>query len=218
MIDKQAIEAMSEMLDLIKKYAEDAYPEVQTDASQANRQRAWIITRLLSRIAEHAADSDFEALLADDVGRTYSEREKCAHAAKQSDRAFMLVLHEFKEKAEKFKNSPIKGPDRTDGDIVRCIENFRPRRGALRARLADFADCPGMKLSKKEEKGRAGQLASIEHMLHDVEEKLDAAETVAASRGIAVSFNCYRTVVEKVKKSAKKRSSRTQVFEEHKNN
>jgi hypothetical protein len=209
MIDNQAIEAMSEMLSMIKKFAKNAYPEVQTDASQANRQCAWIITRLLSRIAEHAADSDFEVLLADDVRRTYSEREKCAHAAKRSDRAFMLALHEFKEMAEKFKNSPVEGQHRTDGDIVRCLENLRPQRDALRARRADFADKLRLTVSKKESKETAAQLAFVEQKLYDVEEKLAAAETLAASRRIVVSFNRYRTVIERVENGAKMKNSGT---------
>jgi len=209
MLDNQAIEAMEQMLSLIKQYAKNAYPDVQTEASEESRQRAWIITRLLSRLAEHAADSDLEALLADSFQRTYSEREKCTHAAQQSDRAFMLVLHEFKEKVAAFENSPVKGDERTDGCIVRCLENLRPLREALCARRADFAGRLGIKLSKKEAKEQAAHLASVDNMLQDVEEKLAAAETAAASRGIAVSLSRYRTVIEKVKKPAKKRSSCT---------
>lgn len=209
MIDNQAIAAMSEMLVLIKKYAKNAYPDVETASSNEHRRRAWVITSMLARLAEHMANSDLEAVLSDNVHNTYSERQKYAHAMKQSDRAFMLELHEFKKKAEEYKKRPIKGLNRTDGDIVRCLENLRPLREALCARRADFAGRLGIKLSKKEAKEQAAHLASVDNMLQDVEEKLAAAETAAASRGIAVSLSRYRTVIEKVRKPAKKRSSCT---------
>lgn len=162
MIDNQAIAAMSEMLVLIKKYAKNAYPDVETASSNEHRRRAWVITSMLARLAEHMANSDLEAVLSDNVHNTYSERQKYAHAMKQSDRAFMLELHEFKKKAEEYKKRPIKGLNRTDGDIVRCLENLRPLREALCARRADFAGRLGIKLSKKEAREQAAHLARID--------------------------------------------------------
>lgn len=197
MIDNQAIAAMSEMLVLIKKYAKNAYPDVETASSNEHRCRAWVITSMLARLAEHIANSDLEAVLSDNVHNTYSERQKYAHAMKQSDRAFMLELHEFKKKAEEYKKRPIKGLHRTDGDIVRCLENLRPLREALCARRADFSDSLRLKLSREAAKVAAAQLAAVEDKLSSVEAKLAAAEALAASRGIVVSLNRYRTVIEK---------------------
>jgi len=64
-------------------------------------------------------------------------------------------------------------------------------------------------VSKKESKETAMQLAFFEEKLHDVEEKLAAAETLAASRRIVVSFNRYRTVIERVANGAKMKNSGT---------
>lgn len=216
MIDNQAIEAMSEMLSMIKKFAKNAYPDVETASSNESRRRAWVITAMLARLAEHVANSDLEAVLSDNVHNTYSEREKYAHAMKQSDRAFMLELHEFKKKAEEYKKRPINGLNRTDGDIVRCLENLRPLRETLCARRADFADKLRLTVSKKESKETAAQLAFVEEKLYDVEEKLAAAETLAASRGIVVSFNRYRTVIERVANGTKLKNSGTKASQSKK--
>jgi hypothetical protein len=77
MIDKQAIDTMTEMLALIAKYAKGAYPTVETAESYANRGRAWSITKMLAKLAEHAAESDFYFLLSKDVHKTDAERKHC---------------------------------------------------------------------------------------------------------------------------------------------
>lgn len=209
MIDKQAIEAMSEMLSMIKKFAKNAYPEIETEASEENRRRAWVLTSQLAELAELAAESDMHSLMADNVNRTYSEREQQGFSAKRTNREFMLKLHEFKKTAEEYNNQPVTGKDRTDGDIVRSLEILRPQRDALRARRSDFADKLRLTLPKKESKETGAQLAFVEEKLRDVEEKLAAAETLAASRSIVVSFNRYRTVFERVANGPKMKNSRT---------
>lgn len=207
MIDKQAVETMEQMLALIKKYAENAYPDVATEASQERRRRAWVFTGQLAELARHAANSDLEAALADNVHSTYAKRDECAYASRTSDKAFMLVLREFNEKAAAFENCPIEAEERTDGDVIRCIEDLHQKREVLHARRANLTEYQGAETSKKAAKARSEQLAAIEQKLHDIETKLAESETVAANRGIAVSFNRYRTVIKKIKKPAKKKAA-----------
>jgi hypothetical protein len=216
MIDNQAIEAMSEMLSLIKKYAKSAYPDVETESSSESRRRAWVITTMLARLAEHAAESDLQALLADNVHRTYSEREECAHASKREDREFMLQLHEFKKRAEEYKNSPITGKQRTDGDVIRELENLYPQRDRFRELRAEYTGRLQLNLPKKEEKRATADLAVFQEKLDSIEEKLAATEALASGRGLVVSFNRYRTVIEKVGTQGG-RSKRAKVNKEYKN-
>ncbi|KQY00163.1 hypothetical protein ASD28_12595 [Massilia sp. Root133] len=199
MIDNQAIETMSEMLSLIKKYAKTAYPDVETESSTESRRRAWVITTMLAKLAEHAAESDLQAVLADNVYRTYSEREGYAHASKCKDREFMLQLHEFKKRAEEYKNSPITGKQRTDGDVIRELENLYPQRDGFHELRAECTGRLQLNLPKKEEKRAMADLAVFQEKLDSIEEKLNATEALASSRGLAVSFNRYRTVIEKAK-------------------
>lgn len=207
MIDNQAIETMSQMLSLIKQYAKSAYPDVETESSSENRRRAWVITNMLAKLAEHAAESDLQALLADDVRRTYSEREQCAHASKCKDREFMLQLHEFKKKAEEYKDSPITGKQRTNGDVIRELENLYPQRDGFRELRAEYTGRLQLNLSKKEEKRTTADLAVFQEKLDSIEEKLNVTEALASSRGLVVSFNRYRTVIEKIE-SRKARGNR----------
>lgn len=216
MIDNQAIETMSQMLSLIKQYAKSAYPEVETEASSENRRRAWVITNMLAKTAQCVADSDLQLLIADDVHRTYSERDSHVHNAKCSDRGFMLNLHEFKKQAQEYEASPMTNEQRTDGDIIRELEVLYPRREALYARRSDAADRLKIKMSKKDEKLAAADLANVQTKLDSVEEKVGAAEALLVSRGITVSFNRYRTVVERVG-TPKRRSSRTKADKGRKN-
>lgn len=207
MIDQQAVEVMEQMVSLIKEYAENAYPDVATEASQERRRRAWVFTRQLAELAQHAANSDLEAALADNVHSTYAEREKCAYASRTSDKAFMRVLREFNEKAAAFENCSIEAEERTDGDVIRCIEDLHQKREVLHAHRAHLIENLRTETSKKAAKAQNEQLAAVEQKLHDVETKLAESETVAASRGIAVSFNRYRTVIKKIKKPAKKKAA-----------
>jgi hypothetical protein len=215
MIDNQAIETMSQMLSLIKEYAKSAYPDVETESSSENRRRAWVITNMLAKIAQCAAESDLQSLLADDVHRTYSERDGHVHNAKCSDREFMLELHEFKKRAEEYKTRPTTSEQRTDGDAIRELELLYPQRDALYARRSDAADRLKLNMSKKEEKLAAADLANVQTKLDSIEEKVGTAEALLVGRGITVSFNRYRTVVERV--APKRRSSRTKANEVRQN-
>ena len=216
MIDNQAIETMSQMLSLIEQYAKSAYPEIETEASSENRRRAWVITNMLAKIAQCTAESDLQLLIADDVHRTYSERDDHTHNAKCSDREFMLTLHEFKKQAHEYETRPTTSVQRTDGDAIRELEVLYPQRDALYARRSDAAARLKLKMSKKDEKLTAADLAHVQTKLDSVEEKVSAAEALLVNRGITVSFNRYRTVVERVG-TPKRRSSRTKADEERKN-
>lgn len=216
MIDNQAIETMSQMLSLIKQYAKSAYPDVETESSSERRRRAWVITNMLAKLAEHAAESDLQALLADNVRRTYSEREQCAHASKCKDREFMLQLHAFKKKAEEYKDSPITGKQRTNGDVIRELENLYPQRDGFRELRAEYTGRLQLNLSKKEEKRTTADLAVFQEKLDSIEEKLNVTEALASSRGLVVSFNRYRTVIEKIE-SRKARGNRDKANEVRKN-
>lgn len=216
MIDNQAIETMSQMLSLIEQYSKSAYPEVETETSSENRRRAWVITNMLAKTAQCVADSDLQSLIADDVHRTYSERDSHVHNAKCSDREFMLNLHEFKKQAQEYKACPTTNEQRTDGDIIRELEVLYPQRDGLYARRSRAADCLKIKMSKKDEKLAAADLANVQTKLDSVEDKVGAAEALLVSRGITVSFNRYRTVVERVR-TPKRRSSRTKANEGRKN-
>jgi hypothetical protein len=216
MIDNQAIETMSQMLSLIKKYAKTAYPDVETESSSESRRRMWVITTMLARLAEHAAESDLQALLANDVRRTYSEREEHAHAAKCNDREFMLELHEFKKRAAEYGNSLVSGKQRTDGDVIRELESLYPQRDRLCALRSEHADRLRLNLSKKEQKRATEDLAAVQEQLDSIEEKLGATQALASSRELVVSFNRYRTVIEKVGSSSN-RCRRAKGNEERKN-
>lgn len=216
MIDNQAIETMSQMLSLIKEYAKSAYPQVETEASSENRRRAWVITNMLAKIAQCAAESDLQSLLADDVHRTYSERDGHVHNAKCSDREFMLELHEFKKQAQEYKTHPTTSEQRTDGDAIRELEVLYPQRDALYARRSDAADRLKLKMSKKDEKLAAADLANVQMKLDSIEEKVGAAEALLVSRGITMSLNRYRTVVERAG-MPKRRDNRTKANEVRKN-
>lgn len=198
MIDNQAIETMSQMLSLIRQYAKSAYPDVETESSSESRRRAWVITTMLANLAEHAAESDLQALLADDVRRTYSEREEHAHTAKCKDREFMLELHEFKKRAEEYRNSPVLEKQRTDGDVIRELESLYPQRDRLSALRSEHAGRLRLNLSKKEQKRATLDLSDVQEQLDSIEEKLGVTEALASNRGLVVSFNRYRTIIGKV--------------------
>ena len=106
--------------------------------------------------------------------------------------------------------------DNCDGDIIRELEVLYPQRDALYARRSDAADRLKVKMSKKDEKLAAADLANVQTKLDSVEEKVGAAEALLVSRGTTMSFNRYRTVVERVG-TPKRRSSRTKANEGRKN-
>jgi hypothetical protein len=171
---------------------------------------------MLARLAECAAESDLQSLIADDVRRKYSEREEHAHNAKCKDREFMLELYEFKKRVDEYKNQPVSGNQRTDGDVVRELEILHPKRDALCSLRSDAANRLQLKLSKKDGKLAAANLAAVQEQLDSVEEKVGAAEALLVSRGITVSFNRYRTVVERIG-TPKRRSNRNKANEVRKN-
>lgn len=188
MIDNQAIETMSEMLSLIKKYAKNAYPEVETEASDENRQRAWVLTSKLAEFAAVAAESDMHSVMSELLNRTYSERDQHGLSAKEANRDLMLKLHEFKMLAEEYKNKPVAGKTRTDADVVRELEVLR--------RLRD-------------ERG-------AERLGDENSQKLETAENLASKRGLVVSFTRHRTVITRtashsvpVKSASKPKKSRS---------
>jgi hypothetical protein len=128
----------------------------------------------------------------------------------------MLNLHEFKKQAQEYEARPTTHEQRTDGDIIRELEVLYPQRDALYARRSDATDRLKIRMPKKDEKLAAADLANVQTKLDSVEEKVGAAEALLVSRGITVSFNRYRTVVERVG-TPKRRSSRTKADEGRKN-
>jgi hypothetical protein len=208
MIDKQAIDTMTEMLALIAKYSKGAYPQVETTASKENRRRAWSITKMLAKLAEHAAESDFYFLLSKDVHQTDAERMHCYQIAKQEDFAFMQELHAFKKCADEFERSPATGKDRTDNDIVRELERLLQQVQVLRMRAnSDLA--AGGKLTTKERKLKEATQSADAERLASVMSQLEAAEKLALSRGMVVSLNRFRTVIKLIETPVAKPSAAT---------
>ena len=198
MINKQAIDTMTQMLALITKYAKDAYPDVETEASSENRRRAWSITKMLARFAEHAAESDFYFLLSDNVDSTDAERKRCYQIARQEDRSFMDELHNFQKRAAEFEVKPVTGKQRTDDDIVRELERVFRDVQMLKKMRADSAESAAAKVSKKERERRDASRAVIEEQLGSLAPHLEALQKLALTRGMVVSLNRYRTVIKRV--------------------
>lgn len=208
MIDKQAIDTMTEMLALIAKYSKGAYPQVETTASSENRRRAWSITKMLARLAEHAAESDFYFLLSNDVHRTDADRKRCYQIAKQEDHAFMDELHNFEKCAAQFERAPATGKDRTDNDIVRELERLLQQIHVLEMQ-ANSAVAAGGKLTTKERKLKEAKQSVDAERLASVKSQLEAAEKLALSRGMVVSLNRSRTVIKRVETPVAKPSAAT---------
>jgi hypothetical protein len=196
MINKNAIETMSQMLALIKKYAKSAYPDVETEASRESRHRAWMITSMLARLAEHAAASDLCYLLAENVSKTNSERQGYLANARYEDGEFMNEVRDFLIAAEDFESRPVKGSKRTDDDIVRKIERDLKSRESLQSMRLDMANQAKAKKSKRE----AAEVATVtlEDRLAEVEARLETSRNLALERGLVVSLNKYRTVIKRV--------------------
>ncbi len=208
MINKQAIDTMTQMLTLITKYAKGAYPEVETEASYVNRQRAWSLTSMLARFAEHAAESDMYFLLAEDPRKTDAEREHCYRVARQEDIGFMRELNEFRKCAEEFKNEPVTGKLRTDNDIVRELECLLQNVRALQGMHAGFAESGAAKVTKKERERCEANRTVIAEELASVAGRLEALEKLALTRGMVVSLGRHRTIIKKVAKPAPVPSSK----------
>lgn len=202
MINKQAIDTMTQMLALITKFAKDAYPEVETEASYVNRQRAWSLTCMLARFAEHAAESDMYFLLADDPRKTDAEREHCYRVARQEDIGFMRELNEFRKCAEEFKNEPATDKNRTDDDIVRELECLLQNVRALQGMHAGFAEIGAVKVTKKERERREASRTVIAAELASVKQQLEVTENLARARGMVVSLGRHRTIIKQVAKPA----------------
>lgn len=208
MINKQAIDAMTEMLALIAKYSKGAYPKVETAASSENRHRARSIAKMLARLAEHAAESDFYFLLSDDVHRTNADRKRCYQITKQEDHAFMNELHNFKKRAAEFERAPATGKNRTDNDIVLEVERLLQQVQILRMQ-SNSALAAGDKGTTKERKLNEASQSRIAEALASVKPRLEAAEKLALSRGMVVSLNRTRTVIKRVATPVAKPSAPT---------
>lgn len=208
MIDKQAIDAMTQMLAVIKKHAKGAYPEVETGASREHRRRAWAITALLARFAAHAAESDLYFLFASDPRETDAERAHCRQIARQEDRGFMKELHNFEERVAEYEAKPIRGGrNRTDDDIVRELESLLQSVKGLKKLQASSALPAGTKLTAKDRKLREAHEAAIKEELASLKPKLERAEKLALSRGIVVSLGRYGTVIKRVPTTSTKVSA-----------
>lgn len=149
MIDKQAVEKMTEMLALIKKYGKLGTVEVETDASSEYRRRAWAITKMLSKLTEHAAESDFYFLLSDRPSETDKERHRCYQVARQEDRAFMTVLREFDQCAKQFADEFPGSNEKTDTQLVHEIELLTTKISAATANLEKSQRAATEKAAKK---------------------------------------------------------------------
>ena len=202
MINKQAIETMSQMLTLITKYAKGAYPDVETEASRENRRRAWAVTCMLARFAQHAGESDMYFLLADDPRKTDAEREHCYRVARQEDIGFMRELNEFRKCVEEFKNEPATDKSRTDDDIVRELECLLQNVRALQGMHAGFAEIGAVKVTKKERERREASRTVIAEELASVKQQLEVTENLARARGMVVSLGRHRTIIKQVAKPA----------------
>ena len=198
MINKQAIDTMTQMLTLIAKYAKGAYPEVETEASSENRRRAWAVTCMLAKFAEHAGGSDMYFLLADDPRKTDAEREHCYRVARQEDIGFMRELNEFRKCAEEFKNEPVTGKIRTDNHIVRELECLLTDAKMLQKMQADLGGGAATKATKEELKRREASRVVIAENFEKVNLQLEAVKKLALTRGMVVSLNRHRTVIKRV--------------------
>jgi hypothetical protein len=196
MIDKQAIDAMTEILTLISKYANGAYPEVETEASRENRRRAWAFTKMLARLAENAAESDFYFLLSDNVNSTNAERKRCYQIARQEDLGIIHELHNFHTRASEYESNPATGRDRTDGDIVRELEIRLDEVKAFQE-LHKISLEPSM-LTKKERDLRGINQSAIAERLTSTTQEIAGLERLALTRGMVVSLNRHRTVIKRV--------------------
>ena len=196
MIDKQAIAHMTQMLALITKYSKGAFPEIETEASSENRRRAWALTKILSRFAEHAAESDFYFFLSDNVNNTDAERKRCYQIARQEDRGFIHELHDFNTRASEYESNPVTGKDRTDGDIVRELEIRLHEVKAFRE-LHRISLEPS-KLTKKERELRGINQSVIAERLTSAKREIAGLEKLALTRGMVVSLNRFRTVIKRV--------------------
>ncbi|MBZ2206528.1 hypothetical protein [Massilia soli] len=198
MINKEAVETMTQMLALITKYSKGAFPEVETEASSESRRRAWAVTCMLARFAELVAKSDMYFVLADDPYKTDAERNHCYQIARQVDRGFMRELSEFQKCAEEFKNEPVTGKLRTDNDIVRELEVLLQDVKVLQQFDENLVVSPGTKVSKKERERKDANRAVIAEQLENVRLRLETTENLARTRGIVVALNRHRTVIKRL--------------------
>jgi hypothetical protein len=217
MIDKQAIDKMTEMLPLIKKYGKLGGAEVETEASREYRRRAWVITKMLSKLTEHAAESDFYNLLSDRVSETDKERQRCYNVARQEDREFMKVLCEFDERAAEFAATSAGRNKKTKTQVVQEIELLAARLETARSHLESTQGTAKEKAAKRKIKdvpafvARDTSVIRARENLETVKDEFSKANAVAAARGFTVKVTKVRTVVTTIEpveapvlKSAKK--------------
>lgn len=201
MINKEAVDKMAEMLALIKKYGKLGNVEVETEASSEYRRRAWVITKMLSKFSEHAAESDFYFLLSDQVSRTDKERKRCYDIARQEDREFMKVLCEFDDRAAKFVAESAGSNEKTETQLVSEIEVLTARLNSATTYLLHAQDVAREKAAKKKIKdvsayvARDTSVTSAVENLETIKAEFSKANAVAAARGFSVKLTKLRTVV-----------------------
>lgn len=204
MIDKQAADKMAEMVALIKKYSKLGNTGVETEASREYRRRAWVISKMLSSLSEHAAESDFYNLLSDRVSETDKERQRCYNIARQEDRAFMTVLCDFDERSKKFADEHAGSNEKTEAQLAREIEMVTARLNSATAYRVQAEDAANEKAAKKKIKdvpafvARDTSVISAIAGLETIKDEFAAATAAAAARGFKVQLTKVRTVVTKI--------------------
>ena len=201
MINKQAVDKMAEMLALIKKYGRRGDVEVETEASNEYRRRAWVITKMLSKLAEHAAESDFYFLRSSSAHATDKERERFYRSARQEDREFMKVLCEFDERATKFSQEPAGSNEKTETQLVCELELLTAQVKSADAVLQRHQSAAEEKAVRRKIKdvpafiARDASVADAIQGLKENKDKFAKATAAAAARGFSVKVTKLRTVV-----------------------
>lgn len=201
MIDKQAIDKMTEMLALIKKYGKLGGAEVETEASSEYRRRAWVITKMLSKLTEHAAESDFYFMRSCSARETDKERERLYRIARQEDRDFMKVLAEFDDRAAKFASESAGSNEKTETQLINEIELVTARLETATAHLGGMQGAAKEKAAKRKIKdvpafvAKDTSVISAVENLETIKAEFSKANAVAAARGFSVKVTKLRTVV-----------------------
>lgn len=203
-IDKQATDKMAEMLTLIRKYGTLGNTEVETEASSEYRRRAWVIAKMLSKLAEHAAESDFYYLLSDRVSDTDKDRQRCYKVARKEDHAFMVVLGDFDERAKEFAVNSAGTNEKTETQLVHEIELLTSEFSSATAQLGYAQDEAKAKASKKKIKdvlafvAKDATVIAATAMLKSTENEFAKANAAAEKRGFVVKITKVRTLVNKL--------------------
>ena len=204
MINKQSVDKMTEMLALIKKFGELGDVEVETEASSEYRRRAWVVTKMLSKFTEHAAESDFYFMRSASAHETDKERERLYRIARQEDREFMKVLLEFDDHAVKFAEKSAGNNEKTEGQLVHEIELLTVQVSTATAYLLQLQAAVSEKASKKKIKdvdafvARDVSVIGAVAKLDTFKVEFSAATAAAAARGLKVKLTKIRTVVTRI--------------------